>query len=106
MFVKNKYMIIINLFLESGCDPITDGPIIHLEGIINDNFDIDYDPGLIQECIQNDDFTPKEEVLYEIQLTRGTIASDPIPESCFVVTNILEKVNDENFGWITPLIRT
>lgn len=99
-------MIVVNLFLEKGCDLISDGCLLDLAAVVNDCFNINSDPQLIQECIYNDSFEPKEEVLYEIQLTRGTIASDPIPERCFVITNILEKVYDEDFGWATPLIRT
>jgi hypothetical protein len=99
-------MIIINYWHEKDYDPTTDGFTLHLAGVINDTLDLYYDPQLIQDCIENDtEFEPKPETLYEIQLIRGTISADPIPEPAFAIDRIVEKTQDADCGWITPLVR-
>jgi hypothetical protein len=99
-------MIIVNYWHEKDYDPTTDGYSLHLEGIVNDVFDIVYDAELIQQAIDNDpDFEPKPETLYEIQLIRATIASDPINEPAFAIDRVIEKKYDSDCGWVTPLVR-
>jgi hypothetical protein len=105
-FFKTKIMIIVNYWQDADYDSTTDGYSLHVAGIINDTINLDIDPQLLHDAIDNDDnFEPKDETLYEIQLIRATIASDPIPELAFSVDRIIEKKYDEDFGWITPLIR-
>ena len=99
-------MIILNLYCEDDYDQNTDGFHLHLAAVVNDELNLYSDPQLIIECIENDpDFEPKAGQLYEIQLIRGTIASDPIPENAFAIDRIIEKKYDADFGWITPLIQ-
>lgn len=99
-------MIVVNLWLESGTDPYLDGYHLDIAGVINDSFSLTHDVQLAFDAIDNDgEFTPKEETLYEIHLLRGTISSDPVPEPCFVIAHVYEKVKDHNDQLITPLIR-
>lgn len=99
-------MIIVNVYCEEDYDPTTDGFHLDLAGVVNDTFNIYSDPQLIQDCVENDpDFEPKAGQLYELQLIRATIASDPIPEPAFAIDRIVEKKYDADFGWVTPLVR-
>lgn len=99
-------MIIVNVYYEEDYDPTTDGYHLILAGVINDQLDLDYDPQLIKDAIDNDpDFEPKAGQFYEIQLIRGTIASDPIPEPAFAIDRIIKKKYDIDNGWVTPLVR-
>lgn len=100
-------MIIVNYWQEADYDSTTDGYYLELAGVVNDNLNLFSDPQLLQEAIDNDnDFEPKSETLYEIQLIRATIASDPVPEPAFVIDRVIEKVQDnENGGWKTPIVR-
>lgn len=99
-------MIIVNLYCEEDYDPTTDGFHLHLAGVVNDELNLYIDPQLIAECIENDpDFEPKAGQFYEIQLIRGTIASDPIPEPAFAIDRVIEKKYDIDFGWVTSLVR-
>lgn len=99
-------MIIVNVYYEEDYNPATDGYNLVLAGVINDQLDLDIDPHLIKEAIDNDkDFEPKAGQFYEIQLIRGTISSDPIPEPAFAIDRIIEKKYDIDCGWITPLVR-
>jgi len=99
-------MIIVNVYYEEDYNPATDGYNLVLAGVINDQLDLDIDPHLIKEAIDNDkDFEPKAGQFYEIQLIRGTISSDPIPEPAFEIDRIIEKKYDIDCGWITPLVR-
>lgn len=99
-------MIIVNVYYEEDYNQATDGYHLILAGVINDYLDLNYDIQLVSDAIDNDDnFSPKAGQFYEIQLIRGTIASDPIPEPCFVIDRIIEKKYDVNCGWITPLVR-
>lgn len=100
-------MIIVNLYCDEDYDSTTDGFHLHLAGLVNETLDIYNDPTLIIECIENDpNFEPKAGQFYEIQLIRGTIASDPIPEPAFSIDRIIEKKYcSESESWITPLVR-
>jgi len=99
-------MIIVNLYAEEDYDPTTDSYHLILAGVVNDQLDLDCDPQLIKEAIDNDpDFEPKAGQFYEIQLIRGTISSDPIPEAAFAIDRIVEKKYDFDLGWVTPLVR-
>ena len=99
-------MIIVNVYYEEDYNPTTDGYNLVLAGVINDQLDLDIDPQLINEAIDNDqDFEPKAGQFYEIQLIRGTIASDPIPEPAFAIDRVIEKKYDIDYGWVTPLVR-
>ncbi len=100
-------MVIVNLYCDEDYNPETDGFHLHLAGVINDSIDLYSDVELIQEAIENDPkFEPKKGQFYEIQLIRGTIASDPVPEPCFVIDRVIEKVyNKETGEWSTPLVR-
>jgi hypothetical protein len=99
-------MIIVNAYYEEDYDPTTDGYQLILAGVVNDQLDLDYDPQLIKDAIDNDpDFEPKAGQFYEIQLIRGTIASDPIPEPAFAIDRVIEKKYDVDSGWVTPLVR-
>lgn len=99
-------MIIVNLYCEEDYDPSTDGFSLHLAAVVNDELNLCSDPQLITECIENDSsFEPKAGKMYEIQLIRATIASDPIHEPAFCIDRVIEKTYDEDFGWITPLVR-
>lgn len=99
-------MIIVNAYYEEDYNPLTDGYHLHLAGVVNDIFDINNDPQLISEAIDNDpDFNPKAGQFYEIQLIRATIAADPIPEHALTIDRVIEKVYDEDRGWITPIVR-
>ena len=100
-------MIIVNLYCDEDYNPTTDGFHLHLTGLVNDTFDLYSDTDLITDCIENDpDFEPKAGQFYELQLIRGTIASDPIPEPAFAIDRIIKKVyNSEYESWETPLVR-
>lgn len=99
-------MIIVNAYYEKDYNPTTDGYHLILAGVVNDQLDLDFDPQLIKDAIDNDfDFKPKAGEFYEIQLIRGTIASDPIPEPAFTIDRIIKKKYDVNFGWVTPLVQ-
>lgn len=99
-------MIIVNYWHDKDYDPINDGYSLELAGIVNDSLDLHNDIQLIEEAIENDDnFEPKDETLYEIYLTRATIASDPMPECAFAIHQVIEKVQDPDYGWITPIVR-
>lgn len=99
-------MIIVNYWRDKDYDERTDGYTLHLAGVVNDVLDLNHDIELIQNAIDNDpSFEPKAETLYEIQLIRGTISSDPIPENAFAIDRIIEKIHDQDIGWITPLVR-
>ena len=100
-------MIIVNLYCEEDYDSETDGFHLHLCGVINDTLDIYSDPVLIQDCIENDpDFEPKAGCFYEIQLIRGTIDADPIPEPAFAIDRIIEKKRSKVTGdFERPLVR-
>lgn len=100
-------MIVVNYFLEKDYNPDTDGNMLVLAGVINDSLDLDHDIQLIKDCILNDpDFEPKTATLYELQLIRATIQSDPIDEPAFAIDRVIEKVYQKETGeWITPLVR-
>ncbi|WP_028375999.1 hypothetical protein [Leeuwenhoekiella sp. MAR_2009_132] len=100
-------MIIVNLYCDEDYNPETDGFHLHLAGVVNDTVDLYHDPQLIQECIENDpDFEPKAGQFYEVQLIRGTIASDPVPEPAFAIDRVIEKKRSSETGdWETPLVR-
>ena len=100
-------MIIVNLYCDEDYNPTTDGFHLHLAGLVNDTLDIYSDPCLIIDCIENDtNFEPKAGQFYEIQLIRGTIASDPMPEPAFSIDRIIEKKYcNESETWVTPLVR-
>lgn len=101
-------MIVVNYWLDLDCDRFVDGATLSLQAIINDQLDLDNDIQLIKDAIDNDeDFDPKAEHLYEIYLTRATIASDPIPEPAFCIDHVVTKVQDlhDDGLWITPLVR-
>lgn len=100
-------MIIVNYYRDEDYNPDTDGYMLHLASVVNDSLDLIYDIELITNCIDNDlDFEPKNGILYEIQLIRATIQSDPIDEPAFSIDRIIEKVQDKNTGqWFTPLVR-
>ena len=100
-------MIIVNLYCDEDYNPTTDGFYLHLAGLVNDTLDIYNDPNLITDCIENDsEFEPKAGKFYELQLIRGTIASDPIPEPAFSIDRIIEKKYcSESESWVTPLVR-
>jgi hypothetical protein len=84
-------MIIVNYYREEDCNPETDGYHLRLAGVINDSLDLQYDIQLITDCIDNDDdFEPKNGILYELQLVRATISADPIPEPAFAIREIIE----------------
>lgn len=97
-------MIIVNLYYEEDYNQDTDGYQLMLAAVVNDELDLNVDPTLIKDAIDNDPkFKPKAGHLYEVQLIRATIASDPIPEPAFAIDRVIEKKYDINFGWITPL---
>src|SRR5690606_28458718 len=100
-------MIVVNYWIDKDYNPITDGYVLELAGIINDSLDLNGDVCLIKEAIDNDDdFNPKLETFYEIYLTRATIDSDPIPEPAFVIKEVVEKKrNPFTDQWQTPLVR-
>lgn len=100
-------MIIVNYFHEKGYNEELHGFELHLAAVVNDYFSIVDDPDLIQHAIINDDeFHPKDETLYEIQMYRAAVASDPVPEPAFMIHHVVEKTYDEEFrAWITPLVR-
>lgn len=103
-------MIIVNVYYEENYDPtsyaFTDCYRLILAGVVNDQFDLDCDPQLIKDAINNDpDFKPKARQFYEIQLIRGTTASKTIPEPAFVIDRINKKKYDIDNGWVTPLVR-
>lgn len=103
---KTNNMIIVNVYYQDDYNPDTDGYHLMLAGVVNDSLDLDNDPQLIKDAIDNDiKFEPKAGQFYEIQLIRGTIASDPIPEPAFAIDRIIEKVYDIDCGWTTPLVR-
>ena len=100
-------MIIVNLYFEEDYNPETDGYYLMLAGVVNDQLNLNYDPRLIEEAIDNDtDFEPKADQFYEIQLIRATVSSDPVPEPAFVIDKIVEKKRCIQTGeWVTPLVR-
>ena len=100
-------MIIVNLYCEEDYNPETDGFHLHLAAVVNDTIDLYNDPVLITECIENDpEFEPKAGLFYKIQLVRGTIASDPVPEPAFAIDRVIEtKLNPETGERETPLVR-
>lgn len=99
-------MIIVNLYCSDDYDPETDGYDLYLAGVINDALDLQCDPQLIIEAIENDpDFKPEADNLYEIQLIRGTISSDPVDEPAFAIDRVIEKAYSVDYGWHTPLVR-
>jgi len=99
-------MIIVNVYCDKDYDPSTDGFYLDLVGVVNDTLNLYIDPQLIQDCVENDtNFKPKSGQLYEIQLIRATISSDPVPEPAFVIDRVIEKKYDPVFGWCTPLVR-
>ena len=99
-------MIIVNIYCEEDYNPTTDGFHLILAGVVNDEINLYYDPQLIQECVENDpDFEPKAGKFYEVQLIRGTIDADPVPEHAFAIDRVIEKKYDADFGWVTPLVR-
>jgi len=84
-------MIIVNYYRYEDCNPETDGYHLHLAGVINDTLDLNYDIQLIIDCINNDiDFEPKNDIMYELQLSRATIQSDPVNEPAFAIREIIE----------------
>ena len=100
-------MIIVNLYCEEDYNPTTDGFHLHLAGLVNDTLCLYSDIDLITDRIENDpNFEPKAGQFYEIQLIRGTIASDPIPEPAFSIDRIIEKKYcSKSESWVTPLVR-
>jgi hypothetical protein len=99
-------MVVVNYYREEDYNPNTDGYHLHLAAVINDVLDLNNDIQLMIECIDNDpNFNPKNGVLYEIFLTRATIAADPIPEPAFAIDRVVEKKYTEEQGWHTPIIR-
>lgn len=101
-----KFMIIVNYWLDIDSDDYVNDYSLDLVSVVNDTFSLNNDVSLVFECISNDeDFIPKPEILYEIHLLRGSIASDPINEPCFVISSVYEKVLDENNNFSTPLIK-
>ena len=100
-------MIIVNLYYEEDYDPATDGFHLHLSGLVSDTLDIYHDPDLITDCIENDpDFEPKAGQFYELQLIRGTIASDPVDEPAFSIDRVIQKKYcKQTESWVTPLVR-
>ena len=96
-------MIVINYFKHKDEDDF----LMHLCGIVNENLDLDYEPILLREAIENDpEFKPKEDTLYELYLTRATIASDPVDEPAFAIYNVLEKTYSKEIeDWINPIVR-
>ena len=101
-------MIVVNIFFEEDYNPETDGYHLTLAGVINNELDLNYDPELIIEAIDNDEiFKPKAGNMYEVQLIRATIASAyPFVKRAFVIDRIIEKVYDnESSCFITPLVK-
>lgn len=99
-------MVIVNLYFQEDYNPETDGFDVFLAAVVNDYFDIQVDPELIMEAIQNDpNFEPKNGQFYEVQLIRGTIASDPVPEPGWAIDRVIEKVYNSHGEWETPLVR-
>ena len=99
-------MIIVNYFREEDYNPETDGYMLNLAGVINDILDLNYDIELIKDCIDNDtDFDPKNGQMYELQLDRAAIKSDPVDEPAFVISRVITKKYDLNCGWITPIVQ-
>ena len=92
-------MIIVNYYREEDCNSETDGYHLHLAGVINDSLDLNCDIQLITDCIDNhSDFEPKNGILYELQLVRATIASDPINEPAFAIREIIEMKRCKETG--------
>lgn len=99
-------MIIINYYQDEDYNPETDGYNLVLAAVVNDYLDLLNDIDLITECIDNDDnFKPENGVMYEIQLDRATIASDPIDEKAFSIFQIIRKTYYDSIGWVTPMVR-
>lgn len=100
-------MIVVNYYRDEDCNPETDGYGLYLAGVINDGLDLHSDIQLIKDCIDNDlGFDPENGVLYELQLVRATIASDPIDEPAFAIREIIELKRDQHTGeFSVPVIR-
>ena len=98
-------MIIVNYYRDEDYNPDTDGYILTLAAVVNDELDLNNDIQLITDCIDNDpDFEPENGCLYEIQLDRATIAADPVPEPAFAISRIVRKRYDIDRGWETPIV--
>ena len=99
-------MIIVNYYTSEDYNKETDGYYLHLAGVVNDMLNLDADPELIKECIDNDtDFEPKAGVMYELQLIRACISADPMPEPAFAIDRIIEIPIDKNLGYhVRPLV--
>lgn len=99
-------MIIVNYLIDNGYNPLTDGYYLTLAGVVNDVLDLHNDIQLIIDCIDNsDEFTPSVGVMYELYLTRATIASDPVPEPAFFLDRIVKKKYDpDSCTFYTPTV--
>lgn len=100
-------MIVVNYYRDEDYNPETDGYGLYLAGVINDGLDLQADIQRIIDCIDNDlDFDPKNGVLYEIQLLRATIQSDPVDEPAFAIREVIELKRDKHTGEFSiPLVR-
>ena len=99
-------MIIVNYYQSEDYNPSSDGYTLTLAAVVNDELDLQCDIDLITDCIDNDtSFKPQNGVLYEIQLDRATIASDPVPEPAFAISKVITKRYDLDLGWCTPIVR-
>jgi len=97
-------MIVVNYWREKDCELHEFN--LHLAGMVNETLNLFMDVDLINECIFNENYSFKEEVLYEVYLTRATISADPIPEPAFAVFQIIQKKQNKDTGeWETPLVR-
>ena len=100
-------MIVVNYYQSEDYNPATDGYMLHLAGVANDQLDLNNDIELIQECIENDPtFNPRNGVMYEVYLDRATIASAyPIQEPAFAINRVVEMVYNHDYGHHTPIVQ-
>lgn len=88
-------MVVVNVLVESGCSFEKGEFKQYLEAVIQDGFDLDVDPSLVDDCIKEYDGEIKEEIVYSFFLHRANIATaQPGYEPAFYIQQVIENISE------------
>jgi hypothetical protein len=90
-------MIIVNVFVESGCSFNDEEYRLDLEAVVQDSLSLHEDIDHIKDCIENYEGEIKEEIVYTFFLHRANIQTAyPGYESAFDIQQVIENIGDIN----------